>query len=824
MDEQYQQFLQWLQQQKGGTPNNSMMQGYTQNLWNQQTPNFAPTNTTPPTEAPSLGMQPTQLTYQPFTPPAYVSPLQQINPTFNPNIQADQNPSLSVDLGGYRPQSFSPDLSAQQNEMTGYVAPEMATLTTPVTEQQPQQNNQQNLNYFLNNAFTPMSTETSTFRLGESLAFNNNNPYATDTQKGANTVRGIAAGAKTLSSLLRTGLSGAAYQNKTNQSYTDYRNRQSQQNFAPDNSFEDGGELSQEKFLTGSYIGNQAAPNAEIEKDEFVQSPDGSVRQAVGDRHEQGGIPVSLEQGSRVISDNLKIGGKTARELKKEYGIEVKANHTFADAVEKYKTKIGLSKIDKEQEELFKKLQDKADVKDEQTATINDAYLGKQIQETEAAKTPLKEQLTGFTDKLFQKQESLKGTSQELKFENGGKYDDGGIVPNPYDNSNFGYQPTVVEGQFYGDVNAQNYDARIAEIKRLHPEIYNQLFDGNKLKNGVSWADYQKSINGKYDQILGDYANIYGQNSNEYKTLSQQIAAQKFTNEGSRAIDNKLGNFTSSRPNFTIDLATPEQLQNLNNRGIYSYSQLKQKDPELYKQIVGSKVISSDAYIGKVPTQAQVVDNAPDAQAPIVIPQNRTQFGGLNLIDQSMPPPSGLQASRLGEAQYRNYEVVQQGFEPQLQQLYNQESAAVDQIAGLSPAARAAALAGISANTQSAALGVVGQVNNANQVEAARIGNANTDLFNRYNLQNNAFRDQFEQNTYQAMANTDASLQNWFTYNNELNALNRQQNLSANTLANLFPNTTFNSEGVVGSNGVNPQYYNNQGLPVTTTATTKKKK
>jgi len=161
--------------------------------------------------------------------------------------------------------------------------------------------------------------------------------------------------------------------------------------------------------------------------------------------------------------------------------------------------------------------------------------------------------------------------------------------------------------------------------------IYQNLFDGNNLKKGVTWADYQNQINNKYDQILSDTAGVYGQNSNEYRALQQQVNNQKFIKgQGSRDIDNKLGNFTSSRPNFTIDLATPEQLADLNKRGIVSYSQLRAQDPEMYKAIVGNKTITSDAYIGKIPT------SQPPSQQPTVsttalnIPATQgNQFGSI---------------------------------------------------------------------------------------------------------------------------------------------------------------------------------------------------
>jgi len=507
MNEQYQQFLAWLQQQNGGggfniptnTPNNSQMQGFTQNLWNSQ-PTFNPANTpyTSTQTDPMMGMSSAQ--------GININPLNDVPIVDNSSVF-------------YNPEQLN--RMRQNNASTASYDAEGNPITTPV-QQQP--NNQFNFS----SLFNPVSTENATFQLGQSLAFNNNNPYASDKAKSFNTAKGIAAGAKTLSSLLRTGFAGAAYQNKQNQAVTSYYNQQNQQDFAPigrnggqfENGgraafnpalannqgfqdwysqntvegqnnipyspngdydylsyymngqnltnksgnhfpdtykrpkhetfsnesiystpenpggfwqgeqyspngkfqYEDGGQVTQEQFLTGSYIGNQPNKTAEIENGEYVQHPEGLVQKAQGATHEQGGIPVDFKGGERVISDNLKLGGKNARQLKKEFDIDVKANHTFAEAIDKYKNKIGLTKLDKEQEGIFKKLEDKTGIEDDQTNAINEAYLAKQIQETEVAKTPLNEQLSSFTDIVFQKQEELKGNTTELQFENGGAY------------------------------------------------------------------------------------------------------------------------------------------------------------------------------------------------------------------------------------------------------------------------------------------------------------------------------------------------------------------------------------------------------------------
>jgi len=259
MNEQYQQFLAFLQQQNGGqgfnipinTLNNSQMQGYTQNAWNNQantTPNFAsmPVSTPDMQNPLSLGTYSAPVNNQSSgfrSVPTTFSPLQspqqsQYQDPFSTQTYATQTAPTPADLS-YNNNGFT----YNPNAVDLNNAPSNSITINPTTDSQPISQNQ----YAFLNAFPIDSTENATFKLGQSLAFNSNNPYASDKAKGLNTVRGIAAGGKTLASLLRTGLSGAAYQSKQNDTVTDFYNRQNQQDFAP--LYENGGQVSQVDYM-----------------------------------------------------------------------------------------------------------------------------------------------------------------------------------------------------------------------------------------------------------------------------------------------------------------------------------------------------------------------------------------------------------------------------------------------------------------------------------------------------------------------------------------------------------------------------------------------
>lgn len=63
-------------------------------------------------------------------------------------------------------------------------------------------------------------------------------------------------------------------------------------------------------FASGGIVNGM--PNVEVEGDEVMQGPDGSMAMMQGPSHAQGGMDVSAEPGTRVFSDKLKAStGKT---------------------------------------------------------------------------------------------------------------------------------------------------------------------------------------------------------------------------------------------------------------------------------------------------------------------------------------------------------------------------------------------------------------------------------------------------------------------------------------------------------------------------------
>ena len=67
-----------------------------------------------------------------------------------------------------------------------------------------------------------------------------------------------------------------------------------------------------------AYGGNIANVPVEIEGGEMGEEPDGNVFEAKGPTHEEGGIPVSLPEGTDIYSKRIKVKGKSMAQRKKD--------------------------------------------------------------------------------------------------------------------------------------------------------------------------------------------------------------------------------------------------------------------------------------------------------------------------------------------------------------------------------------------------------------------------------------------------------------------------------------------------------------------------
>lgn len=183
-----------------------------------------------------------------------------------------------------------------------------------------------------------------------------------------------------------------------------------------------------EELLTGNVVKgldphSPIKANSEIEKNEWIQFPDGAVQKVVGQKHEQGGVKMNIPDGTKVVSDHLRLEKEQAKKLSQEFGLDLSTKDTYATAVEKYSKKIGLEKLNKEQEEMFVVLKKELDKDtDEGTARVNQQYISEKINDIEKRKKTLEDDRSNFFNVVFDFQESTKKPedSPEGSFKYGG--------------------------------------------------------------------------------------------------------------------------------------------------------------------------------------------------------------------------------------------------------------------------------------------------------------------------------------------------------------------------------------------------------------------
>lgn len=182
------------------------------------------------------------------------------------------------------------------------------------------------------------------------------------------------------------------------------------------------------KALTGEYqfaLDSKkpiVQPNAEIEGGEYLFDSQG-IRKAQGKTHEKGGMPVALEDGTKILSDHLKIGVSIAKKINKELGLPAKATDTYAKVVDRFNNKTGLDKINTKLESLMGMMKDqKTKVKDKETSNLNIDFLSKQLYKENQSKKPIEKDREKLFDIMFQIQEESKRKAKmpDYKMQMGG--------------------------------------------------------------------------------------------------------------------------------------------------------------------------------------------------------------------------------------------------------------------------------------------------------------------------------------------------------------------------------------------------------------------
>lgn len=615
--------------------------------------------------------------------------------------------------------------------------------------------------------------------------------------------------------------------------------------------------ISTEKALTGEYtteIPTGAEANAEIENGEFVKDPSGKVTKAIGEKHEKGGIKVNLPDETKIISDSLTLSKDNVKYLSKVFDIELSTKDTYAKALDKYTKKIGLAKLNLEQEDMFdlmKKEIEKIAISDG-TKRINNEYLSKKIYDIETKKQPLEKERQRFFDYVFDLQEASKpkGEATNQHFEYGGmskgefaamcerygmtaeegqkmlgkmpKFDWGGVA---------GAEGDKLKEQWASDLPAYNKFKKTAELLKgeKSAEFRKKL-----------WEQYQKDIEdknnytkGRKDVFYKDLKSVKDENELVDQLLAQEernarLQAHGLNAEGtSNAIEK--GQYTNKEVLEKIS-KTPG-LQDLKfdkghigQAGYISYMNLTQPGKlKGYKQSQTGKADELTTFSGKVsgidanstnttlgqflnldlgePTTPKEEEKPKgDAGTPItnkvnafVKPKTPKFFFQ---PDQFVLPPNAQSPETMLTNRFGRVDPTRIGIENNLQAQANARQQVSQQLEALPPSQRAAALAQVLASTGEQENQAIFQANvtNAQNISAAEqfnIGQADReDITRTGNLLN------YEQRALTAKENTNIDLRNYLNFqsNKSLNNFQNQQRL--NLINGMFPDFELDTYGM----------------------------
>lgn len=482
--------------------------------------------------------------------------------------------------------------------------------------------------------------------------------------KTANVVGTVMSGIGGVLGLARNVFSGMASEQGTRTNIRLAQEREARQRRQSQMRYKDGGGVylgPNNRFDSGSLTGEYLYPlpksmedqaNVEVEKGEYVTQPGEAPMEAMGQKHADGGTPVSLEQGTKVITDDTTIEPDFAKYIRDTYGIKATPKDTYATLMDRYKAKIGLKSAYDDQKKALDKLKKNDKIDDENTRRLNASVLSKAINDSNETVNGLEGRFTDFANVIYKEQEDRKMKKDEdTYFAKGGEIDNiisrsmkeyglteddvaeakkellkkvagirqkmekGGSslfdylltfrpVENKYNNKDntFGYQRQGQDGS-YGGINA---DERLEYYKTFMPLAYDAYMSAPKATAAKALQDAIYNTTGGWmglataenpiianAEALRDYTTLvsFGGEDSQGNYPEDKKAAYH-----DRMRDNKFGQYSSSRPMIGLDVVTEDQHKALNDAGITHFSQLfSDKNKDIVNKILGEDMLKMQA-------------------------------------------------------------------------------------------------------------------------------------------------------------------------------------------------------------------------------------
>ncbi len=600
----------------------------------------------------------------------------------------------------------------------------------------------------------------------------------------------VGSGLKLATGLGRNIFGAMGQQRRMNQVMKDYYDRQrndlTRTVVAEDGGmfFEEGGKVDLTKILTGEYITGMdknnpiQEPNSEVEHREFLQHPDSEIQQVIGDTHEQGGEDVKLEEGTRILSDHLKVDKDLIKKFKDEYDVKLNASDTYARALEKYNKKIGLADLIEEQEGFIKELKKQQEnTKDEKALGLNTQYLSEKLKEVEDKKKPLEEERKPVFNLLFGKQEDSKegGKNEENLFE------EGGVVEELASRYGLDKNKAMEIANYMQNGGYSNED----RAKRLN-DFYNQIkglgYDGEK-----EIGEMQKWMVKTHPDKVVDYFTDKGQ---PMTAKGIDIIKEKYADAFTKTGINPNKQSAQYTPDEKVALQTALGdkldsgfwLEQFNDNKFDWRFPIVSVSGELKANSVDNGIVASA--MPNPPSMTPTTDVTLNDENPDLVQteEEKRNMAFLMLPDQYPLQPNSLQPHLKVNRRFDRLTPALISPEQNIVEANRSLAAANDQINNVPGAQRAAALIGLEANSQENINKVISETNKINSQIISSTDARNATI--QASEENAGAQDalSYEQRQLRALGLTQNDVNNYFNKVQEVNTRNFNEVNNANLI------------------------------------------
>jgi len=392
------------------------------------------------------------------------------------------------------------------------------------------------------------------------------------------------------------------------------------------------------------------------------------------------------------------------------------------------------------------------------------------------------------------------------KYEGGGevpKYQQAGRVNRYYEKSPYPFAylnpATVLEYELQhaddrGVYNGVDLNDRLSWYEQNNPLLFRNHFQSkdNKygLQDGKTWLDSQKFFNSQVDDTVKMLAEKYGLNEEELKDYANNIKYTSDSKNTSRGLDNKGGEYTTTRPMFQVPLVTEDEFKKLREKGIYTLRHIED-NPDVAKEIIGDKVDeivknfvgNADAVIGIITAkensnpqpfktleeQTKTPEAKGDTNSKNGLTPSKTRYRMPVLEpDQRMPLEVGVDVGYLGRVEAPNLRKLNISAEPQINANFQAGLQALNQLKGAPGMSGTAMVASVLGQIQNANNQAIGQTTAQNQNIESQIERANEQGVATADQMNLELATNYNNQWLQGDANLDAMNRMISKFNNEV--------------------------------------------------------